>query len=679
VRNKMHSLDDFLLLLKGVKQVRDDQYTALCPGHHDTVPSLSLKEDDGKILVRCFAGCSLDQILVGLNLTTADLFLGDREPKQTMRRKKEQRTLSATFSYTGTTGKEIYQIRRYRPKKFEVWHRAKDGEYVPGLGGVNPIPYRLPELTEWISQKRTVYVPEGEGKVDRLVSLGLAATTVPFGAGPGKWLPDYNRHFLGTDVVILADNDKIGQEFAEVKAESLYGIASSDKVLLLPNLPPKGDIIDWLDNGGTKEELERLASDAPEWKPPNGATQAHFRLTKLSDLLREPAEDITYIWDNTLIRGGLSILVAKPKVGKSTLARNLAVAVAKGEPSFLGRLITISRPVVYLALEEKRSEVKRHFERMGTTDELPIFVHTGSAPEKAIDELRNAVMETQAVMAIVDPLQRLVRIPDLNDYSVVSLALEPLMQIARDTDCHLLLIHHATKGLTKESGDSILGSTAIFGSVDCALIMKRGESYRTIESIQRYGEDLPRTVLAFDVETGLTSSGGSLEDVEVAKCGEAILELLVDHEMVEAEIKEEITDHKGGIVSKSLRLLCREGEIQRQGSGKKGDPYRYTRVSKNTRDSGDRYIEIPTIPTIRAIDSSLKSDSLPKADGHLNPKAILGMPISSVLEIWRSEGAPLIHLGQGENCSDLERLLFHHDVSERDLQAVKTWLEKVLT
>ena len=321
-----------------------------------------------------------------------------------------------------------------------------------------------------------------------------------------------------------------------------------------------------------------------------------FHLTSLSDLLKEPDEKIDYLWQDTLIKGGLSILVAKPKVGKSTLARNLAYDLAKGEPSFLGRNITGSGPVVYLALEEKRSQVKKHFERMGATEDLPIFIHTGSAPEQAILELRKSIIESEALLAIVDPLQRLIRIKDLNDYASVSLALEPLMQIVRETNCHILLIHHANKGIAREGGDSILGSTALFGSVDCALIMRRSESYRTIESIQRYGEDLPRTVLTFDVLTGLTNSGGSLEEVEVAECGKAVM-ALIDHEMNEKDIKDGITDYKGGTVSKSLRLLCQDGKIQRTGLGKKGDPYLYKPI-KNTGDDNSvksRGFPIPTI------------------------------------------------------------------------------------
>jgi hypothetical protein len=141
---------------------------------------------------------------------------------------------------------------------------------------------------------------------------------------------------------------------------------------------------------GTWQRIDK--ENRQEEKSAGNTAKASFHLTSLSDLLKEPDEDIAYLWQDTLIKGGLSILVAKPKVGKSTLARNLAYALAKGEPSFLRKNITGSGPIVYLALEEKRSQVKKHFERMGATENLPIFIHTGSPPEQAIEGLRKAAI-----------------------------------------------------------------------------------------------------------------------------------------------------------------------------------------------------------------------------------------------------------------------------------------------
>lgn len=54
-------------------------------------------------------------------------------------------------------------------------------------------------------------------------------------------------------------------------------------------------------------------------------------------------------------------------------------------------------------------------------------------------------------------------------------------------------------------------------------------------------------------------------------------------------------------------------------------------------------------------------------------KDILGIEISEALEIWRSASAPVIHLGPGENCFDLEMLL-RGSPKKRHLQAVGEWL-----
>jgi hypothetical protein len=47
-----------------------------------------------------------------------------------------------------------------------------------------------------------------------------------------------------------------------------------------------------------------------------------FKLTRLGELLAEPVEDVAWLVEDMLPAGGSSLLGAKPKVGKSTLARN---------------------------------------------------------------------------------------------------------------------------------------------------------------------------------------------------------------------------------------------------------------------------------------------------------------------------------------------------------------------
>ena len=72
----------------------------------------------------------------------------------------------------------------------------------------------------------------------------------------------------GANVVILPDNNAVGREHADLVAASLQDVAASVRVLDLPGLPPKGDIIDWRDQGGTVEQLHDLIESAAAWLPP---------------------------------------------------------------------------------------------------------------------------------------------------------------------------------------------------------------------------------------------------------------------------------------------------------------------------------------------------------------------------------------------------------------------------
>jgi hypothetical protein len=72
--------------------------------------------------------------------------------------------------------------------------------------------------------------------------------------------------------------------------------------------------------------------------------------------------------------------------------------------------------------------------------------------------------------------------------------------------------------------------------------------------------------------------------------------------------------------------------------------------------------------------TSLKNDPLPKTDEQVNtPEAVLGMPVEKAIEFWHSEGAPVIHLGSGENCLDLKILLANPDCPKHHLERVKQW------
>ena len=56
-------------------------YRACCPAHEDRNPSLSISVgDDGRVLLKCFAGCRAETIVNALGLTMSDLFSDRHDP-----------------------------------------------------------------------------------------------------------------------------------------------------------------------------------------------------------------------------------------------------------------------------------------------------------------------------------------------------------------------------------------------------------------------------------------------------------------------------------------------------------------------------------------------------------------------------------------------------------------------
>lgn len=59
----------------GLKQTGEDRYSCRCPAHDDKDPSLSVRIKHGdKILLRCFSGCSAEEITASLGLKISDLY-----------------------------------------------------------------------------------------------------------------------------------------------------------------------------------------------------------------------------------------------------------------------------------------------------------------------------------------------------------------------------------------------------------------------------------------------------------------------------------------------------------------------------------------------------------------------------------------------------------------------------
>ncbi len=303
-----------------------------------------------------------------------------------------------------------------------------------------------------------------------------------------------------------------------------------------------------------------------------------LKATPIGVALAEPQEEIAWLVDGLLPSGGFALLVGKPKAGKTTTARCLALAVARGE-RFIGRACP-GGPVLYLAWEDKRAETVGHFRKLGAADE-PLYIVTDPAAadyRAAIADVAASIRQTGAVLAVVDTLARLVRCEDFNDYAEVNRKLEPLIAVTRQTGCCILALHHAGKdGDGRDAGDAVLGSTGLFGSCDSLIVQRRDrEGRRIIETRQRYTLDVEPTVLGWDPERRAVTLGATVAADIRAELARTITETLaaVGEPMTKAAIRESVAAD-ANTVTEVLNELFTIGRIDRLGTGKRGDPFLY--------------------------------------------------------------------------------------------------------
>lgn len=244
----MH-LDEIVSRFQNVKKIGDKSYQCTCNSHKDDKASLTITEENNKILMYCHAGCDTKDILKAAGLTEKDLFNNpiNTKPK-----------IVKEYYYTDENNKPLYKVVRYEPKSF-VQAKYDNGNWIFKMTGVRYVLYNLHNVIE----SKEVYFVEGEKDADNLNKIGLVATTTAGGAsGFKKRAKEYCEFLKEKTVFIIPDNDKPGQQYAEDIQKALFNIAKEVKILKLadaiPDLKEKSDISDVLQQFGKEKTLEIL-------------------------------------------------------------------------------------------------------------------------------------------------------------------------------------------------------------------------------------------------------------------------------------------------------------------------------------------------------------------------------------------------------------------------------------
>lgn len=489
------TIEDVLQRLDSVKG-RDGKYMARCPCHSDSTPSLSVSlGSDNKILLKCFAGCTTEDIVRSMGLGMKDLFAESATSFPTYGETKANTpaTKEAEYLYAGGKLKKV-KYRRPDNSKYCSWFHRDGGMWWKGRKNIAPGLYQSQPVLP-----ATFFLVEGEKDVDNLKKAGMVAVSLPDGS-QSKWETGYDAVFRGKQVTILPDNDEPGQKYAQMCAGKLHGNAAHVWILDLkqawPEIPVKGDISDMILHFGADAAMQKVMdvlSTTPEWSPP---------VTEQIPIIC--AADVEYSPPKWLIapyfqRGKGTLIQADPGTGKTAFMCAIAASVTTGTP-IMGLHVETPGSVLMLSVEDDLGVLRG---RISANDGEPSKVYfMPNAAEMTINspEIEQAVKQVGAKLLIFDPLQAFLGANiDMFRANETRPALAKLFDMCERNDCACAIISH--------TGKNSIGKSAVnqsLGSVDIPAAM------RSVIHIARNPED-DTECIAVHVKSSNAPKGRSIK------------------------------------------------------------------------------------------------------------------------------------------------------------------------
>lgn len=466
---------DFVTRLQKVR-ASGNSWTALCPGHSDTNRSLSIAEKDGKILLNCHAGCPTANIVGQLGLSMSDLFDSPAKSNgiHVQPPKSSARSIGTIYQYTDADGNLVFENVRYSDKTFRQRRPDGKGGYIWNLTGIDPVPYRLPELIAASkTNEPTIWLTEGEKDADSLRSLGLTASNFK------KWDSAFNCYLKTAHVAILCDHDTPGLSQAKQAARLIDGNCFSLKVIDLFDGDPLPanhgkDVSDYISEGRAEgqddaaiaERLCLILDGTSAWTDAGSpdTSQLGYTFGELDALQLDPRDEVI----SGLARGENGLLNAITNAGKTTLIRNVSLALVTGrawEP-----LVKAGPPrrVAIIDGEDTltflRSDIRKmtdgfsDAEKNLVRDNLLLFADTEiDGDELRINKTEHFDLLTQRLkafapdLACIDTISSCFVIHNENDNAEVKeRVMKPLKRLARAVDTATLAAHHIGKAKLEE-------------------------------------------------------------------------------------------------------------------------------------------------------------------------------------------------------------------------------------
>lgn len=281
---------------------------------------------------------------------------------------------------------------------------------------------------------------------------------------------------------------------------------------------------------------------------------------------------------------GLNVLGARPKLGKSWLCLQLALAKASGGQVF-GHPVDPG-PVLYLALEDSKARIQRRMKAQGWTSDLGVDLYLQwSSGERAITDLESLVERELYDVVIVDTVSRFFGAAlDQMDQGQTTEWFGRLQTLAMKHRLCLLLVDHHRKPnqFVHDPIDDLFGSTGKAAVVDTALgiYRERGQKQATLMVTGRDLVDEEELSIQLDRDTASWQFMGKAEDVKRGSNQERILTALLDLESATGTRLAQYLGMKEENVRRELNELAVKGLVEKGQRDGKEVPYVPTAKAK---------------------------------------------------------------------------------------------------
>lgn len=583
------TLADLLSRLDGARR-SGNGWTARCPGHEDQHNSLSLAEDEDTLLLHCFAGCDIGDVLAALGLSVSDLFPGRRNghtpapaasPTPAPRTGRAPRGLVAgdplawlaeycavPSDFIGTLPLEADgdQVAfRFGDLEVRKLRRAgtKDFAWLPA-GVATPLLWPVPEGT----LPEAIFLTEGESDCIVLLHLGLPAFALAHGAG-GVLKEEHVAALKQRGVrraTVCFDADAAGRSGARKLAEVLQdgglavATADLDVLGLVDPLAGEKDVRDaWRrlrDPEVLREQLEQASTSANLLCP--------LKTEPLAEqiLRRHPAREVLTCArvgasleslpllgrDGYIVKGWGHILSGYPKCGKT----ELLAACVQG-------WLAAGTTVLWLT-EESESVWVQRLARWGSVPEGLYLTFALGADPAAL--LAHAAEGSEDVV-VLDTVRNLLGLKDENDNSEIARALGAWEASLRGRT--RIYVHHENKA-GGEHGHAIAGGGAFLGMADRALEVRFDDQSQRRRRITVHS----RIAEAPDLLYELTDEGnlvalGDPGQVASEAVQSRVLELLTNEWQKTREVYEALGEPRPSLeqVRQALTALAQAGTVER--------------------------------------------------------------------------------------------------------------------